>query len=223
MANLLEIDTIFVPQGAEYQAVCRGLSRVNGTKPTVKAVPVGVQPLQKYLQNLPQQPEKGVLLMGLCGSLNQHLAVGDVVLYQGCVYEGNFQPCCSELTTQIYSYISHNANFVKGLTSDRLISSASEKLRLGETSPADVVDMEGFAVLQFYQQIGIPVSIVRVVSDDCNHDIPDISAAISPDGSLKPLPLALGFLRQPLAATRLIRGSLQGLKVLQNLTTAIFK
>jgi hypothetical protein len=38
--------TILVPQGAEYQAVCRGLNQVRGSKPTVVAIPMGVQPLR---------------------------------------------------------------------------------------------------------------------------------------------------------------------------------
>jgi hypothetical protein len=213
MPNSLQIDTILVPQGAEYQAVCRGLSRVKGTKPTVRAVPVSVQPLQRYLQNLPQQPEQKVLLMGLCGSLNQHLTVGDVVLYQGCVYQGNFRSPCSELTKQVHSCISHKIHFVNGLTSDRLIHSASEKRRLGEITGADVVDMEGFAACEFIPNL----AILRVVSDDCLHDIPDLSHAISSDGQLQPLPLAWQFIRQPVAASRLIRGSLIGLGVLEKI------
>jgi hypothetical protein len=62
------------------------------------------------------------------------------------------------------------------------------------------------------------VGMIRVVSDDCFHDLPDLSAAFSPEGSLKPLPLAIGMARQPLAASRLIRGSLKGLSRLEKLS-----
>jgi len=40
--------------------------------------------------------------------------------------------------------------------------------------------------------------MLRVISDDCEHDLPDLTSALSPDGSLQPLPLAIGLLRQPL-------------------------
>ncbi len=59
------------------------------------------------------------------------------------------------------------------------------------------------------------MAILRVVSDDSLHDIPDVTSAINSDGSLQPLPLALALIRQPLSATWLIRGSLKGLKILE--------
>lgn len=217
MGNLLEVETIFVPQGAEYEAVCRGLRGVNGVKPSVQAVPVGVQPLQRYLQNLPQKPERA-LLMGLCGSLNPRLAVGDVVLYQGCFYQDDLLLCAADLTTEIYSHIPQKVNFVKGLTSDRLIHSSTEKLHLAKTSGADVVDMEGFAACQLIPNL----AILRVVSDDCHHDIPDLSHTISSDGKLQYLPLFWQFIRQPVAASRLIRGSLIGLGVLEEVVRSLF-
>jgi hypothetical protein len=64
--------------------------------------------------------------------------------------------------------------------------------------------------------------MLRVISDNCHHNIPDLSSALSSDGSLQTLPLAIGLLRQPLAATRLILGALRGLKVLQDVTTSLF-
>ncbi|WP_341531162.1 phosphorylase [Nostoc sp. UHCC 0302] len=221
--------TILVPQGSEYKAVCRGLSRVTGTTPTVLPIPVGMEPVTKYLQkwhsenkHYLNQPQARVLIMGLCGSLNSRYAVGEIVLYQGCIYQGNFQECNRTFTAQIQSKISENVSLVKALTSDRVISSAAEKRHLGETLSTDVVDMEGFAALEFFQTTGIAVAMLRVVSDDCNHDIPDLSIAINSEGVLQPLPLAIGLLRQPIAATRLIRGSLKGLKVLQQVTNLLF-
>nr|WP_236556785.1 phosphorylase [Calothrix sp. PCC 7507] len=219
---------ILVPQGAEYKAVCRGLSRVTTAKPTVMPIPVGIKPLITYLHKLQEQnqlvnPLSRVLVMGLCGSLNPSYSVGDIVLYQDCVYQGKLQKCDRLLTTEICSRISDKVTLVKSLTSDRVICSAAEKLHLGEKFGADVVDMEGFAVLDFFHQLGVSIAMLRVVSDDCRHDIPDLTSAISADGSLKPLSLALRLIQQPIAATRLIRGSLQGLKVLENLIESLIR
>jgi hypothetical protein len=55
--------------------------------------------------------------------------------------------------------------------------------------------------------------MVRVISDDSHHNLPNLTSAISPDGSLLPLPLAMGMIRQPIAATR---------RVLQKVTTKLF-
>ncbi|MEH2303370.1 MAG: phosphorylase [Nostoc sp.] len=226
MPNFLPINTILVPQGAEYKAVCRGLSGVTGSIPTVVAIPVGMKSLLKYLQQSQVNGQflapSRVVIMGICGSLSDRYTVGDIVLYQDCVYSGKRQECDRTFTTQLHSYISEKVSLVKSLTSERMICSASEKRHLGETLAADVVDMEGFTALEFFNAAGVDVAMLRVVSDDCQHDIPDLTSAINSDGSLNPFPLAMGMLRQPLAATRLIRGSLKSLKVLEQVTNRLF-
>jgi hypothetical protein len=212
---------IVVPQGAEYKAVCRGLT----SKPTVIPIPVGSQAVSRYLEACQDKlwnAQAKVLVMGLCGSLRDRILVGDIVLYEECVYQTKVQQCDRSFTAQLYAHLQEKVSLVKGLTSDRVVCSAIEKLHLGKTSGADVVDMEGFAALEFFQQAGVEVAMLRVVSDDSGHDIPDLTSAINSDGSLQPLPLAMSMIRQPIAATRLIRGSLQALKVLEEITAFLF-
>src|SRR5689334_7916898 len=124
---------ILVPQGAEYKAVCRGLRQTREAIPTVLPIPVGMQPFTEYLQqwNKQQPPPSRVLVTGLCGSLHQGYAVGDVVLYQNCTYQGEVQECDRTFTTQFYSHLRQKFSVVKGLTSDRIIWSATEKCHLG--------------------------------------------------------------------------------------------
>ncbi|WP_375477967.1 phosphorylase [uncultured Nostoc sp.] len=223
MSNFLPINTILVPQGAEYKAVCRGLSSVAASIPTVVAIPVGMKPLLKHLQQGEfLTPKSRVLIMGICGSLSDRYTVGDIVLYQNCIYQAKQQECDRTFTAQLHSYISEKVSLVKSLTSDRVIWSALEKRRLGETLAADVVDMEGFTALEFFNAAGVSVAMLRVVSDDCQHNIPDLTPAINSDGSLNPFILAIAMLRQPFAATRLIRGSLIALKVLEQVTNLLF-
>jgi len=225
---------ILVPQGAEYKAVCRGLSRITTAKPTVMPIPIGSQALTTYLQSCQDKlwnaPDAKVLLMGICGSLRDRFKVGDIVLYSECVYETQVQQCeClrhgyteRSFTAELYAHLQEKVSLVKGMSCDRVVCSAKEKLHLSELSKADVVDMEGFATLEFFQQAGVEVAMLRVVSDDSRHDIPDLTSAINSDGSLQALPLAISMIRQPIAATRLIRGSLQALKVLEEITAFVF-
>ncbi|MEH2256404.1 5'-methylthioadenosine/S-adenosylhomocysteine nucleosidase family protein [Nostoc sp.] len=223
MSNFLPINTILVPQGAEYKAVCRGLSGITGFIPTVVAIPVGMKPLLKYLQQGEfLTPKSRVLIMGICGSLSDRHTVGDIVLYQDCIYQGKLQECDHTFTAQLYSLLSEKVSLVKSLTSDRVIWSAPEKRCLGETLAADVVDMEGFTALEFFNAARVSVAMLRVVSDDCQHNMPDLTPAINSDGSLNPFILAIAMLRQPFAATRLIRGSLTALKVLEQVTNLLF-
>ncbi len=213
---------ILVPQGAEYKAVCRGLSRI--TVSNVIPIPVGSQAVIRYLEACQDKlwnPQTKVLVMGLCGSLRDRLKVGDIVLYSECVYETKVQQC-DPFTAELYAHLQDKVSLVKGMSCDRVVCSKEEKRHLGEISGADVVDMEGFAALEFFHQAGVEVAMLRVVSDDSGHDIPDLTSAINSDGSLQALPLAMSMIRQPIAATRLIRGSLRGLKVLQEVTAFLF-
>jgi purine-nucleoside phosphorylase len=205
---------ILVPQGAEFQAVRRGLSRSQQTQPTLMAIPIGIAPVTQCLAKLElPQTYSHVLVMGLCGSLSHNLAVGDAVVYQTCQeLEQQCQQC------QIIEIV--NSQLVRGLTTDRVITQATEKQKLQQMTGCDVVDMEGIAILQFFQPLGIPVSIVRVVSDDLSGDLPDLVGAIDPDGNLKPLPLAFKLFQQPRSAWRLIRGSMQGLQRLEKLAAS---
>ena len=244
----LPINTILVPQGAEYQAVCRGLSQINAPQPQVIAIPIGCEPVTRYLakwqkgEQFLTHPQPKILLMGLAGSLSPQYHLGDMVLYQDCLYPANqsegslltsddrqlpfnspILPTDKELTILIQHHLPERADLVTGLTSDRIIWSSSEKRQLGQVYQAAVVDMEGYAVLEVLYSMGVAVAMLRVISDDCYYDLPDLNFAISPEGKLESLPLAMGMIRQPLAATRLIRGSLKGLRVLQQVTASLFK
>lgn len=224
------ISMILVPQGAEYQAVCRGLNQVKQTVPIVLPLPIGPKPVLRHLETLQRQgffavPSLQVLVMGLGGGLTTDRAVGEIVLAQNCLYypdsgvplSQSFDP---DVTAWLFDRLATRAYLGNGVTSDRLIWSVTEKADLHQKSGADVVDMEGFAALKTLSKA--KVAMVRVVSDGCHHNLPDVTSALSPEGSLHPLPLAIGLLRQPIASARLIVGSLKGLRVLQSVTTALF-
>ncbi|XGW00111.1 MAG: phosphorylase [Leptolyngbya sp. BL-A-14] len=213
------IDFILVPQGAEYQAVCRGLGRA--TAPSVIPIPVSPVPLKRYLKTWQQSQSltgKKLLIMGLCGGLVPHYTIGEGVLYRECVNRTEPSaslPCDTTLLAWLQQTLSEQTAVVRALTSDRLVSSAQEKQQLARQYRAEVVDMEGFAALEALGQADASIAMVRVVSDDAEYDLPTLSNAIDADGNLRSLPLAWGMIRQPIAAIRLIRGSLRGLKTLE--------
>ena len=219
------IDAILVPQGAEYQAVCWGRRRASA--PIILPIPIGSTPLRQYLHD---QQKAGhifagqqLLVMGLCGGLRPRHAIADVVLYRECIdrtQPAAMLPCDAAFTNWLHTKLAA-PTLVRALTSDRLVSSAQEKHQLAQDYAADVVDMEGFAALESLCHLGATVAMLRVISDTAQHDLPDLTAAIDQNGTLQPLPLAWGMVRQPIAAMRLIRGSLQGLRTLQALTERI--
>lgn len=222
------IQTILVPQGAEHRAVCRGLRGI-ADPPTVFATPAGAA-IAPYLRSLQTtgclDKAQQVLIMGLGGGLTSKLAIGDAVLYSNSRTPALRTPypvpyaCDRNLTAQLQSLL--DVPIVQGVTSDRVIATIHDKRQLANQFNVDVVDMESAAALDILNAIGVSTAILRVVSDDCDHTIPDLSNAFNAEGSLQPAALAIALLRQPIAATHLIRGSLYGLKSLQELTKQLF-
>ncbi len=223
-------DTVLVPKGREYKAVAAGLGKKN-SKLRIIAIPAGIKPLTNFLKQWQQSPEflnkvpKGLILIGLGGSLSQSYAVGDVILCQNCVLMGDSQEskgqCNQFLTERLFKQLRNVTSLGKGITSDRVICSAQEKLLLGQKYQADVVDMEGYALLNWSENLNIPVAIIRVISDGCQQDLPDLTGAFREDGSLQPLILARQMLKNPSNSIHLIRSSLKSLQVLKEVSQNI--
>lgn len=225
----LFFERILVPQGSEYKAIYRGLEQLKSTSvPPILPIPLGVNALEAYLKgrDWQQLAQQNILVMGLCGSLSPQYQVGDVVLYRNCIFSCSSllqnQHTDPRLTTSVYNRLQNKANLVTGLTSNRLIWSAQEKLALGQLYQASVVDMEGFVLLKALKQNNIRVAMLRVVSDSVNYNIPNLNRAIDSTGKLQNIPMAITMLKQPIAATRLITGAIKGLQILQQITTELF-
>ena len=224
---------ILVPQGQEYRAVLKGLQLVESLNIQVLPIPMGSEYLSVYLKKwLNSEAIKNqslqVLVLGLCGSLSPNLKVGDVVVYQNCL----------SVTSKISSQDPENimaiswdydlalflhqklisSHLVRGLTTDRVITTATEKQKLSQLYPVEVVDMEGLILLEFLTKAGIKAAMVRVVSDDFSQDLPDLTPAIDNDGRLKIFPLIKVLLQHPVKGLKLIKSGLKSLAILQKLT-----
>ena len=223
-------DTVLVPQGTEYQAVYKGMAE-NTSKLNIIPIPAGINPLTNFLKQWEQTPEflnkvpQGLILMGLGGSLSLNYSVGDVILYKKCGLmdddKNNGVQCDRFMTDSLFQQLGNRALMGEGITSDHIICSAQEKLLLGKKYQADVVDMEGYALLNWSEQLNIPVAMIRVISDGCQQDLPDLTGAFGEDGSLQPLILARQMLKNPSNSIHLIRSSLKSLQVLKEVAKKI--
>jgi hypothetical protein len=106
---------------------------------------------------------------------------------------------------------------------DTIVCRATDKQILATQYGTEVVDMEGYALLETLQATGAQVGMLRTVSDDAQHDVPDLSAAMTTAGTLDPWAMTSCMMRQPRSALRLIQGSLRGLKQLEALTVKLFQ
>ena len=205
----LEIDAILAPHGAEFvtvQRACRSRLPVFG-------IPAGAA-VAEYLPTLPLGSWQRVLVMGLCGSLNDRYGIGDVVLYRATIsISGQCLECDRELLDILAGVFPDN-DPVLALTSPQVVFRAAAKQRYRQQLSAAVVDMEGQTVQSILAERGISVGTIRVVSDDSYHDLPDLSDAFDDRGQLQPWSLAQAVAIDPVAGFRLVRGSIQALRVL---------
>lgn len=212
--------TILVCEGAEYQALYRGLKPTSFSAKII-TLPIGINPVHKFLQQQTiDKPEDVTLLIGLGGSLSPQYQVGDVVVYDSCSYIGDkatlqtkfcHPPLSQTLAQQL------NAPLVKGVTANQLVNSPALKSTLQQESGCQVVDMETFAVMSYFPSL----AVIRIISDSYNDELPDLNSAIDSEGKLNNLKMAIAFLQQPLSAIKLIRNSLISLKKLEQVVKII--
>lgn len=220
--NLPKQIAILIPQGAEHQAVLRGLKKIKADFIQVVAIPLGVNPVTEFLANWQPDPDiQGILVMGLAGAVSARLTLGQVVVYQSCSDGEGIRK--TDLAWSQHLSQCLDAPLINAYTSPELVSNTQAKADLQQKTGAAVVDMEGGPILAFGARFNIPVAMVRVISDTANQDLPDLSKAIGVDGSLNPFLLTWAFLQKPFAAGHLIAGSLRGLGSLEEIPKKLFQ
>jgi adenosylhomocysteine nucleosidase len=126
----------------------------------------------------------GVISFGICGALSPTLKPGDVVVASG-VRDGaaRFQTDTA-WTRSIASRLSHAVNgSVAG--SDVMLTTAEAKAALHGSSGAVAVDMESHIAARFAQHHGLPLAVIRSVSDGADHALPPAAQrGMRPDGSM---------------------------------------
>jgi len=168
------------------------------------------------------KPE-AALVIGLCGGLSASLVEGTIVSYTDCLStETDHVPlsCSASLVDQqVALLISRGMPCERavGITSPRVGTPIQEKLTLVK-SGASVVDMESYEIIAVATRAGVPITVLRVVSDPLHQPMPDFNQALKPDGDFdgwKALRVALG---SPLLTAKLIAANR---RAMQRLTPAL--
>lgn len=176
-----------------------------------------------------------IVLLGTAGSLNQQLRLGDLIIAEGLV-PGDVGVCSSRgfsptgpgtcegervlfhpsfPTSEMLSDTAARAAasallpFHRGmlLTCDQVVLDRDLRTHLGSETGALAVEMEGAAVAQVARQYGDPpLAVIRSVSDELEHDFPDLDKVLPYRGQSRAdlwTRRARLILSDPLAANRL--------------------
>lgn len=151
-----------------------------------------------------------VLTCGFAGGLNPAHPLGQVLFddAQG----GRFKNQLAHLGAQAGRFIH----------SDRVVVTTQEKAQLREKSGGDAVEMESSAIVPACHERGIPVIVLRVISDTATEDLPmDFNRFSRPDGSLSMPRLLLGIAKAPSTIPELIRFQGRLKQAAKNLATTL--
>ncbi len=130
-----------------------------------------------------------VLFSGLAGALAPDLSPGTLLAADEVVtLEGERLPLPLPSELGLLIEESQTGRFLRTgriLTSDRLVSTPSEKLRLHRQTGAMAVDMEAAGWLSVARRAGIPSCLVRAVSDGAEELLPpELLSFVSEEGDL---------------------------------------
>lgn len=211
---------------------CRG--RAGRNQITVLQANIGAVGFrEKLVSYLQKQACDAIVVLGVGGGLSPELKTGETVLYDTCFlfrpeapveddYENSSgnktQTCDFNLSSSLCQRLISDgcaAVFGAGLTIDFMVTTPDEKLSMGESYGAAVVDMESYDVMAAAAQLKIPIVVVRVILDEAKQKTPDFNIGISDDGKMSDLKSAQAMLMRPLAAMVFLmslRSSMQALR-----------
>ena len=178
---------VVVASDAEYRIARRSL-------PSAGILKTGIGAPGFLPSHIPQCSQ--VLITGFAGALDPTLKTGDAVTYTKCLDENGHSLDCEPIKSITSG---------KGISVSKVIVSAAGKKKLREKHGADVVDMESFQILKACYDRQIRASVLRVISDEADEDLPDFNLAIRDDGSIDKRELPRVLLARPFLALKFAR------------------
>jgi adenosylhomocysteine nucleosidase len=154
----------------------------------------------------------GVVSFGVCGALAPGLKPGDLVV-ASAVRDGTarFQTDAS-WSRSIASRLPHAiGGTVAG--SDVMLVAPEAKAALHGSSGAVAVDMESHIAARFAARRGLPLAVLRAVSDGANHALPPAAQrGLRPDGSMDIGAVLAALIADPRQLPALIRTGIEAEK-----------
>ncbi len=156
-----------------------------------------------------RNPRRDVLVVGISGALSPDISFGETVLCTEMTNEdGQTVRCDADLTARLEEHFAGSKTTFhrgRGVTTNRVICEAAGKRRLHEKFGGLTVDMESHAILSVANEFGLRVGVLRVVSDDARHDLPEMNAAFDADFNVRYLKMIAALVSSPIDSARFLK------------------
>jgi nucleoside phosphorylase len=200
--------------------ICHGM--VGNRAITVLQCGIGARGFAEWLtHHLAENRYDALIVAGLAGALDPRLKTGDAVVYDCCldareaieepspqhspIQQSHKQTDLVRALLDALRGTELNSFYGSGITVCHVVINAQDKLWLGQQHQALAVDMESFDVLQVAAKCDVPAVVVRVISDETAHDLPDFNSATDTEGTINPRQMATAMLQRPVASARFLR------------------
>jgi adenosylhomocysteine nucleosidase len=178
--------------------------------PDIEAIASGGDPvrLEAVLDRLAGSAS-GVISIGIAGALAVGLPVGQWVVADAVLVDGESLPTDSAWTSRLAARLPEAARGVL-LGVNAMVADATQKASLHSTTGAVAVDMESHIVARVARRHRLPFAAARVISDAAHHNLPPaVLVGMKSDGGMD-LPAVLrSLLANPGQLPALIRTGLE--------------
>jgi adenosylhomocysteine nucleosidase len=159
----------------------------------------------------------GIISIGIAGALAPELKVGQWVVADAMLADGEPMPTDPGWTSRLANRLPESATGLL-LGANAMVAEATEKAALHRTTGAIAVDMESHVVARVARRHRLPFAAVRVVSDAAHHTLPPAArVGMKSDGTMD-LPAVLrSLLAAPGQLPALIRTGLEAEKAFRAL------
>jgi nucleoside phosphorylase len=178
--------------------------------------------LSAHLQN---NQYDALIVAGVAGGLDPQIKAGDAVVFDNCYSaradrnrsnpgellsengDNSVIPCDDKLSQFIAEALLESGMTCfrgAGVTVDRIITSAREKIALGARYRAAAVDMETYDCLSVCSLFGLSATALRIVSDSAVTDLPDFNRALDREGRMSKWRMASAIMINPINSARFL-------------------
>jgi hopanoid-associated phosphorylase len=146
-----------------------------------------------------------ILSIGLGGALDPALTVGDAVIGSAVLSAGARWDCDAAWGARLAARLA-NARMATVFGSAAMVLLATDKARLRDQTGAVLVDMESQIAAEVAAAHGLPLAVLRIVSDGADRDLPRaVTAGMTADGGMNLAGVLAALARDPRQLPALIR------------------
>jgi hopanoid-associated phosphorylase len=174
--------------------------------PGVRAVCGGRDLAKRIEQEIASRTTHAVVSFGLAGALAPDLQPGHLIVASTVVADGERYDCEPDRRAKMLKTLELTPGRRILAASNRMVTSVTAKAALFNRERADAVDMESGIAAQAARRHGLPLIVLRAISDAADRELPPaVLSGMTPDGGMD-LGGVLGALaRKPGQLPELIR------------------